>query len=32
MAGLVQEFLEHFNLEFTQAVFEPESGVVSEIQ
>ncbi|XP_064604114.1 centrosomal protein 43-like isoform X2 [Liolophura sinensis] len=29
VAGLVQEFLEHFNLEFTQAVFEPESGVKS---
>jgi len=26
---LVREFLEFFNLEFSQAVFEPESGAVS---
>ncbi|GFR71108.1 FGFR1 oncogene partner, partial [Elysia marginata] len=26
-ASLVQEFLEFFNLEFTLAVFKPESGV-----
>ena len=25
----MREFLEYFNLEFTQAVFEPESGLVS---
>ncbi|RUS75158.1 hypothetical protein EGW08_017066, partial [Elysia chlorotica] len=29
-ASLVQEFLEYFNLEFTLAVFKPESGVNNE--
>ena len=28
---LVSEFLEHFNLEFTQAVFDPETGCVSNL-
>ena len=27
--GLVREFLEHFNMEFTLAVFDPESNIVS---
>jgi len=29
VAGLVREFLEFFNLEFTLAVFDPEAGLVS---
>lgn len=29
VVGLVREFLEHFNLEFTTAVFEPETNSVS---
>ena len=28
-AGIVQEFLEFFQLDYTSAVFEPESGLVS---
>ena len=31
VVGLVREFLDFFNLEFTQAVFEPESGCVSKL-
>ena len=31
MTGLVREFLEHFNLEFTLSVFDPEVGVVSAL-
>ena len=27
----MREFLEYFNLEFTQAVFEPESGLVGNV-
>ena len=29
ITGLVREFLEFFNLEFTLAVFDPETGFVS---
>ena len=28
VAGLVREFLQHFNLDYTLAVFDPESGCV----
>ena len=30
MTGLVREFLEYFDLDFTIAVFDPETNFVSE--